>query len=104
MLAAQIISRQPSYSDFIFDKTLETHPDLCRRLLELILNVDIKEIKYPEREKTINLRYDSKGIHLDVYVVEKDTNCSFDIKMQVSNPDNLVKRTISYQELNFQLS
>ena len=55
-------------NNFVFGKTLETYPDLCRRLLELILNVKIKEISYPEREKTINLRSDSKGIRLDVYV------------------------------------
>ena len=86
-------------NNFIFGKTLETYPDLCRRLLELILNVKIKEISYPEREKTINLRSDSKGIRLDVYVEEKDTNRSFDIEMQVSNSDNLAKRMRYYQEL-----
>ena len=86
-------------NNFIFGKTLETNPDLCRRLLELILNVKIKEISYPEREKNINLRSDSKGIRLDVYVEEKSTNRSFDIEMQVSNNDNLAKRMRYYQEL-----
>ena len=86
-------------NNFIFGKTLETNPELCRRLLELILNVKIKEISYPEREKTINLRSDSKGIRLDVYVEEKGSNRSFDIEMQVSNSDNLAKRTRYYQEL-----
>lgn len=86
-------------NNFVFGKTLETHPDLCRRLLELILNIKIKEISYPEREKTINLRSDSKGIRLDVYVEEKGTNRSFDIEMQVSNNDNLAKRMRYYQEL-----
>jgi predicted transposase/invertase (TIGR01784 family) len=86
-------------NNFVFGKTLETNPELCRRLLELILNVKIKEIKYPEREKTINLRSDSKGIRLDVYVEEKGSNRSFDIEMQVSNSDNLAKRMRYYQEL-----
>ena len=86
-------------NNFVFGKTLETNPDLCRRLLELILNIKISEINYPEREKTINLRSDSKGIRLDVYVEEKGTNRSFDIEMQVSNSDNLAKRTRYYQEL-----
>ncbi|MBO4780027.1 MAG: Rpn family recombination-promoting nuclease/putative transposase [Selenomonadaceae bacterium] len=86
-------------NNFIFGKTLETNPELCRRLLELILNVKIKGIKYPEREKTINLRSDSKGIRLDVYVEEKGSNRSFDIEMQVSNSDNLAKRMRYYQEL-----
>ena len=33
-----------------------------------IFNSTIKEISYPEREKTIEARTDSKGIRLDVYV------------------------------------
>ena len=86
-------------NNFVFGKTMELYPDLCRRLLELILNVKIKEITYPEREKTINLRSDSKGIRLDVYVEEKGSNRSFDIEMQVSNSDNLAKRTRYYQGL-----
>ena len=65
----------------------------------MTLNVKISEINYPEREKTINLRFDSKGIRLDVYVEEKGSNRSFDIEMQVSNSDNLAKRTRYYQEL-----
>ena len=55
-------------NNFIFGKTFETYPDLCRRLLQLILNFHIKHISYPEREKVIEVRSDSKGIRLDVYV------------------------------------
>lgn len=65
-------------NNFVFGKTMELYPDLCRRLLELILNTIIKEISYPEREKTIEARTNSKGIRLDVYVEEKGTNRSFD--------------------------
>ena len=53
-------------NNFVFDKTMELYPDLCRRLLELILDTKIKEITYPEREKTIEARTGSKGIRLDV--------------------------------------
>ena len=41
---------------------MELYLDLCRRLLELILNTTIKKISYPEREKTIEARTDSEGI------------------------------------------
>ena len=86
-------------NNFVFGKTMELYPDLCRRLLELILNTTIKEITYPEREKTIEARTDSKGIRLDVYVEENGTNCSFDVEMQVSNNDNIDKRMRYYQGL-----
>ena len=84
--------------NFIFGKTMELYPDLCRQLIELILNIKIKEISYPEREKTIEARTDSKGIRLDVYV-QDDTNRSFDVEMQISDSDNLAKRIRYYQAL-----
>ena len=86
-------------NNFVFGKTMELYPDLCRRLLELILNTTIKEITYPEREKTIEARTDSKGIRLDVYVEEKGTNRSFDVEMQIANSDNIDKRMRYYQGL-----
>ena len=86
-------------NNFVFGKTMELYPDLCRRLLELILDTKIKEITYPEREKTIEARTDSKGIRLDVYVEEKGTNRSFDVEMQVANSDNIDKRMRYYQGL-----
>ena len=85
--------------NFVFGKTMELYPDLCRQLLELILDIKIKEITYPEREKTIEARIDGKGIRLDVYVEEKETNRSFDVEIQISNSDNLAKRMRYYQSL-----
>ena len=85
--------------NFIFSKTFETNPDLCRQLIESILNIKVKDISYPEREKVIEARADSKGIRLDVYTEDKGTNRSFDIEMQVTNNDNLGKRMRYYQGL-----
>ena len=85
--------------NFIFSKTMELFPNLCRQLLEGILNIKIESISYPEREKTIDARTDSKGIRLDVYVQDKNTNRSFDVEMQISNADNLAKRMRYYQGL-----
>ena len=76
--------------NFIFSKTLEMNPELCRRLIELIL--------YPEREKVIESRTDSKGIRLDVYV-EDSQNRSFDLEIQIANSDNIAKRMRYYQGL-----
>ena len=85
-------------NNFVFGKTMELYPELCRRLLEVILNIKIKSISYPEREKTIEARTDSKGIRLDIYV-EDNKNRSFDVEMQISNSDNLAKRIRYYQGL-----
>ena len=86
-------------NNFIFGKTFETNQDLCRRLLELILNFKIKNINYPEREKVIETRTCCKGICLDIYVEDMNTNRSSDIEMQVSNSANISKRMRYYQGL-----
>jgi len=86
-------------NNFIFSKTFESSPELCRRLLEKILKIKIKRIRYIEREKVLESRTDSKGIRLDVYVEEKTANRSFNIEMQVANSDNLAKRIRYYQAL-----
>lgn len=84
--------------NFIFGKTMELNPDLCKRLIEQILNIKIKSLDYPEREKTIETRLDSKGIRLDVYV-EDDSHRSFDIEIQLTDNDNLSKRMRYYHSL-----
>lgn len=84
--------------NFIFGKTMEVNPDLCRRLIEQILNLKIKSVSYPEREKTIEARIDSKGIRLDVYV-EDDRHRSFDIEIQLTDNDDLAKRMRYYHSL-----
>ena len=85
--------------NFVFSKTMELAPDLCRELLELILHLKIKSISWIEREKTLEERSDSKGIRLDVYVEEKGRRRSFNIEMQISNTRNLAKRIRYYQSM-----
>lgn len=51
-----------SFNDnFVFSKTLELFPDICKQIIELILNVKVNHISYPEREKVIESRIDSKS-------------------------------------------
>lgn len=88
-----------SFNDnFVFSKTLELFPDICKQIIELILNIKVNHISYPEREKVIESRTDSKGIRLDVYV-QDDSNRSFDLEMQIANSDNISKRIRYYQGL-----
>ena len=83
--------------NFVFGKTMEMNPDLCQTLIEYILKTKVEGITYPEREKTIENRTDSKGIRLDVYVKDKEGTV-FDIEMQLSSSsDNLAKRMRYYQ-------
>ena len=59
----------------------------------------LKDISYPEEEKAVDVRLDSKSIRLDVYVND-DKGTVFNIEMQTSKDmTELVKRTRYYQAM-----
>ena len=62
--------------NFIFFKVMQ-EPDICRRLLEVILNIEIDHIEYLEGEKTFDARYEAKSIRLDVYVKDGKASDEF---------------------------
>lgn len=81
--------------DFMFCKILYNNPELCKKLLELILRTKIKEIKYLAKQESIDITSDGKGVRLDVYL--EDENKVYDIEMQTTGNSNLPKRTRYYQ-------
>ena len=81
--------------DFMFGAVMKD-PKLCKPLLEYILGIKIREIKYPQRQKVIDERYDSKSVLLDVYV-EDDENTVYNIEIQTTSNKNLPKRMRYYQ-------
>ena len=84
--------------NFIFQKVM-LKKDICKRVLERLLNISIRDIVYIQEEKTLDIRLDTKSVRLDVYV--KDTKGTvFNIEMQTSrNMEELVKRTRFYQSV-----
>ncbi len=83
--------------NFLFQKVMQ-NKRICKYLIEKILHISIKEIFFPDSEKNISIRYDSKSIRLDVYV-EDDSGRVYDIEMQCTNGSDqeLPKRTRYYQ-------
>ena len=63
-------------NNFMFGKLME-NPERCKRFLEQILGLRIQNIKYVEKEKTLEEKYDGRGIRLDIYVDDGKTiyNC-----------------------------
>lgn len=49
-------------------------PELCRPLLEDILQVKIRKIVYIDYEKTLDVAIEQKGIRMDLYVEDFFTN------------------------------
>ncbi len=82
--------------DFMFCKILSTRRDICKELLELILDVEIKEVKLVDSQKTVEMTADGRGIRLDVYVNDCD-NTIYDIEMQTTYMPDIAKRSRYYQ-------
>ena len=51
--------------DFLFAKVM-SDKEVCRKVLEKILGVSIREVSMPATQKTINMLCDGKGSRLDV--------------------------------------
>ena len=69
--------------NFLFLKVMQ-NKRLCQHLIEKILQIKIVEITYPDTEKSIDVRWDSKSVRLDVYVKD-ETGRVYDIEMQCEN-------------------
>ena len=61
--------------DFMFGRILQ-NPEICKGLLERLLEIKIDKIEYPTLQKTISPHYKSKGIRLDVYVEDSSRSIS----------------------------
>ena len=85
------------WDDFMFGAVMR-NKELCKTMLELILNEKIRDIQYPELQKTIDRQYNAKSVRLDVYV-EDDKNTVYNIEIQVAESKNLAKRFRYYQDM-----
>ena len=85
--------------NFIFQRVMQ-NVKLCKWLLERILRIQIREIRYPDTEKTIDVRLDSKAVRLDVYVAD-EAGTVYNIEMQTTKgrDGELPKRARYYQAM-----
>ena len=81
-------------NDFIFSKVMRDNPDVCKRLLEILLEIEIEQIDMNCQEQ-IDIDWKSKGVRLDVYV--KGSDKVFDIEMQATDTKELPERARYYQ-------
>ena len=84
--------------DFMFANILYSNPELCRKLVELLLNRKVTRINAIDYQKTIDIRYDSKGIRLDVVVNDAEHN-TYDLEMQIATVESLPKRCRYYHSM-----
>ena len=77
---------------------MSKHPKFIKKLLEIILQVKVRDIRFHETEKNLKESYDGHGIRFDLYVEDSD-NTIYDIEMQVGyySSNALAKRMRFYQ-------
>lgn len=83
--------------DFMFCKIMENNEDICRELIELILDIKIKIVHDVRKQKPIEIIPDGKGIRLDVQMIGDDT--VFNLEMQNVHKYDLPFRSRYYQAL-----
>lgn len=83
--------------NFLFCKILESDKDLCKDLIELLLEIKIDHLEPPIAERTMQEAFDAKSVRFDVYT--KDDKRIFDLEMQTTDPNNLPKRARYYQSV-----
>lgn len=87
------------FSDnFLFHKVMMSSKSICIGILERILDVEIKDIKYIQSEKIIDPTSVGKSIRLDVYVND-DKGTIFDVEMQTTDTGELPQRSRFYQSM-----
>ena len=82
-------------NDFMFAKVMR-NSELCKELLERLLDMPIDHIEYPEEQKVIDIAKDSKSVRLDVYVKD-GKGTVYNVEIQTTSNRNLPKRTRYYQ-------
>ena len=84
--------------DYMFKLVMSKHPKFIKKLLEIILQVKVRDIRFHETEKNLKESYDGHGIRFDLYVEDSD-NTIYDIEMQVGyySSNALAKRMRFYQ-------
>ena len=82
--------------DYMFGYVMRNE-EICKGLLERLLQIKIERLEYPELQKTIAPHYENKGVRLDVYV--QDSNRVFDVEVQNILDDDLPTRTRYYQSM-----
>ena len=81
-------------NNFIFYKVMHNNPDICKELLEILLQIQIDHIEM-QTEETIEIDYGKKGVILDVYAV--GASKAFNLEMQATDTGELPKRSRYYQ-------
>ncbi len=81
--------------DFLFGKVM-SDTEICRRILEKILNIPIKKVEFPVTRKTTDTAPDDRGIRLDA-CINDEQGTIYSIEMQCGGKGELFRKSRSFQ-------
>ena len=81
-------------NNFIFYKVMRNNPDVCKELLEILLEIKIDHIDMWQEEE-VAIDYGKKAIRLDVYAVGNQE--AYNLEMQACDTNELPERSRFYQ-------
>ena len=81
-------------NNFIFYKVMHNNPEICKELLEILLEMKLDRIEMRQEEE-VEIDYGKKGIRMDVYAYGVDK--AFNIELQTSDKGELPERARYYQ-------
>ena len=81
-------------NNFIFYKVMRNNPDVCKELLEILMQIKIDHIEM-HSEEVIEIDYGKKGVQLDVYALGDEKG--YNLEMQASDTYELPERARYYQ-------
>ena len=88
-----------TFSDnFMFTKILYDDLEITKEILEMLTNRKLENLSPVEKEKSIDVQFDAKGIRLDIYVEDRDLSV-YNAEMQTENLPDLPKRARYYHAL-----
>lgn len=84
--------------DYMFRAVLRENIEICRGLIELILNIEVDHLDFKGDDYAVSAGTDTRSIRLDVYLKD-DKGTVYDIEMENWNKPELPKRTRYYQSM-----
>ena len=83
-------------NNFIFYKVMHNNPDICKELIEILLERKIDHIVMKQEEE-LEIDYGKKGIRMDVYAAgEKE---AYNLEMQATDTGELPERARYYSSV-----